>query len=114
MRWPSACSMVTPTMFLTVSCQQEWHKLATANGAALVREVFTGAYASDFGVWDTDAGSAGRHQHAIGAQGLRMLFNSVPESNDYLGSRDVAEVARSGVFNGRPDALCVSGLTAGV
>src|SRR5262249_1039812 len=28
-------------------------------------------------------------------------------------NRDVADVARSTVFNARPDALCVSGITAG-
>jgi len=88
--------------------------LAVATGAAFVREVFTGAYASDFGLWDTNAGSVVRHQHSIGAQGVRLLFNIVPESAAYLGSRSVAEIARSTVFNARPDALCVSGLTAGV
>jgi membrane complex biogenesis BtpA family protein len=31
----------------------------------------------------------------------------------YLGDRQVEEIARSTVFNTQPDALCVSGLTAG-
>jgi len=88
--------------------------LAVATGAAFVREVFTGAYASDFGLWDTNAGSVVRHQHAIGAQAVRLLFNIVPEAAAYLGSRSPTEIARSTVFNARPDALCVSGLTAGV
>jgi len=88
--------------------------LAVATGAAFVREVFTGAYASDFGLWDTNAGSVVRHQHAIGAQAVRLLFNIVPEAAAYLGSRSATEIARSTVFNARPDALCVSGLTAGV
>jgi membrane complex biogenesis BtpA family protein len=87
--------------------------LAVATGASFVREVFTGAYASDFGLWDTNAGSVVRHQHAIGAQAVRLLFNIVPESAAYLGARPVAEIARSTVFNARPDILCVSGLTAG-
>jgi len=88
--------------------------LAVATGAAFVREVFTGAYASDFGLWDTNAGAVVRHQHAIGAQAVRLLFNIVPEAAAYLGSRSPTEIARSTVFNARPDALCVSGLTAGV
>jgi membrane complex biogenesis BtpA family protein len=87
--------------------------LAIATGASFVREIFTGAYASDFGLWDTDAGSVVRHQRAIGAQGVRLFFNIVPEAAVYLGSRSVADIARSTVFNARPDALCVSGLTAG-
>ena len=87
--------------------------LAVATGASFVREIFTGVYASDFGLWNTNAGEVIRHQHAIGAQHVRLLFNIVPEAAAYLGGRQVADIARSTVFNARPDALCVSGLTAG-
>ena len=87
--------------------------LAVATGATFVREIFTGVYASDFGLWNTNAGEVIRHQHAIGAQHVRLLFNIVPEAAAYLGGREVADIARSTVFNARPDALCVSGLTAG-
>ena len=88
--------------------------LAAATGAKFVREIFTGVYASDFGLWNTNVGATVRHQQAIGAGDVRLLFNIVPESAVYLGVRDVAEIAKSTVFNCRPDALCVSGLTAGV
>jgi len=87
--------------------------LAVSVGASFVREVFTGAYASDFGLWDTACGRVIRHQHAIGAQSVRLLFNIVPEAASYLGQRQLADIARSTVFNARPDALCVSGLIAG-
>lgn len=87
--------------------------LAVATGASFVREIFTGVYASDFGLWNTDCGKVIRHQHAIHAQSVRLLFNIVPEAASYLGDRHVADIARSTVFNTRPDALCVSGLTAG-
>ena len=87
--------------------------LAVATGASFVREIFTGVYASDLGLWNTNAGEVIRHQHAIGAQHVRLLFNIVPEAAAYLGGRQVADIARSTVFNARPDALCVSGLTAG-
>jgi len=87
--------------------------LAVATGARFVREIFTGAYASDFGVWDTACGEVVRHQHAVGGQGIRLLFNIVPEAAAYLAQRDAADIARSTVFNARPDALCVSGITAG-
>ena len=88
--------------------------LAMAAGALFVREIFTGIYASDFGMWNTNCGEVVRHQHAIHAEHVRLLFNIVPEAAVYLGHRDVAEIARSTVFNTKPDALCVSGLTAGV
>jgi len=87
--------------------------LAMATGALFVREVFSGVYASDLGLWDTNCGEAIRHQHAIHAEDVKLLFNIVPEAAAYLGSRDIRDIARSTVFNHGPDALCVSGLTAG-
>jgi len=88
--------------------------LAAATGAKFVREIFTGVYASDFGLWDTNCGATVRHQHAIGAEKVRLLFNIVPEAAKYLADRDIVDIAKSTVFNARPDALCVSGLTAGI
>lgn len=88
--------------------------LAVATGAKFVREIFSGVYASDFGLWNTNAGEVVRHQHRIQGANVRLLFNIVPEAAVYLGNRTVADIARSTVFNDRPDALCVSGLTAGV
>ncbi|WDL95342.1 BtpA/SgcQ family protein [Alicyclobacillus sp. ALC3] len=88
--------------------------LAAATGARFVREIFTGAYASDFGVWNTNVGETVRHQHRLGASDVKLLFNIVPEAAKYLADRDVESIARSTVFNNCPDALCVSGLTAGV
>jgi hypothetical protein len=87
--------------------------LAVATGAKFVREIFTGVYASDFGLWNTNVGETVRHQYRIGAQNVKLLFNIVPEAAKYLAERDIESIAKSTVFNNRPDALCVSGLTAG-
>jgi uncharacterized protein len=87
--------------------------LAVATGAQFVREIFTGVYASDYGTWDTSCGRVIRHQRAVGGEKIRLFFNIVPESAAYMAERNVADIARSTVFNTRPDALCVSGLTAG-
>ena len=87
--------------------------LAMAVDACFVREIFTGVYASDFGIWNTDSGSVIRHQYRLGAQKIKLLFNIVPEAAVYLGNRKIEDIARSTVFNNLPDALCVSGLTAG-
>jgi len=87
--------------------------LAVATDALFVREIFTGVYASDFGQWDTNCGETIRHQYAVGGQKVKLLYNIVPEAAVYMGQRDIAAIARSTVFNSRPDALCVSGLTAG-
>jgi len=87
--------------------------LAVATGARFVREIFTGVYASDFGLWDTNCGAIVRHQHAIGGKDIKLFFNILPEAAAYLADRDIVSVARSTVFNTGPDALCISGLTAG-
>ena len=87
--------------------------LAVAVEACFVREIFTGLYASDFGMWNTNCGDTGRHQHAIGADNVKLLFNIVPEAASYIQRDDIVSIAKSTVFNCLPDALCVSGLTAG-
>jgi membrane complex biogenesis BtpA family protein len=87
--------------------------LAVATGALFVREIFTGVYASDFGLWNTNCGQVIRHQHIIHGQHVKLLFNIVPEAAAYISERHIADIARSTVFNTRPDALCVSGITAG-
>jgi uncharacterized protein len=87
-------------------------ELAAATDAQFMREIITGVYASDFGLWNTNVGETMRRRAAL-APDLRMLFNIVPEAASYLGSRTSVDIARTTVFNNRPDALCVSGLTAG-
>jgi membrane complex biogenesis BtpA family protein len=87
--------------------------LAVSTGAKFVREIFSGVYASDFGLWNPNCGEIARHQRAVDAGEVKLLFNIVPEAAKYLADRDVVDIARSTVFNHRPDALCVSGLTAG-
>jgi membrane complex biogenesis BtpA family protein len=87
--------------------------LAVATGAKFVREVFSGVYASDFGLWNLNYGEIARHRKYVGAQEVKMLFNVVPESAKYLAEREVLQIVKTTLFNHRPDALCVSGLTAG-
>ncbi|MGV9802523.1 BtpA/SgcQ family protein [Mycobacterium sp. NPDC003449] len=87
--------------------------LAVATGAQWVREIFTGVYASDFGLWDTNVGAVARHRRRIGGDQVKLLFNIVPESAVYLAERDLASVTATTVFATKPDAICVSGLTAG-
>ena len=87
--------------------------LAVGVDAKFIREIITGVYASDFGLWNTNAGETIRHKMELGAKDLKILFNIVPESASYLGNRDIRDIARSTEFNNKPDAICVSGLTAG-
>ncbi len=87
--------------------------LCVAVKGRFIREIISGVYASDFGLWNTNVGQTVRHQRAIGADDVKLLFNIVPEAAKYLADRPIEEIARSTEFNNRPDAICVSGLTAG-
>lgn len=87
--------------------------LAAVTDAKFIREIISGVYASDFGLWNTNPGATARHRRHIGAQHVKMLYNIVPEAAQYLAERDIVQIAKTTEFNHAPDALCVSGLTAG-
>ena len=83
--------------------------LAAATGAAFVREIFTGTYASDMGPWTPDAGAAIRYRNSVARSDLTMLYNVSAEFADSLDKRPLADRARSAVFSSIPDAVLVSG-----
>ena len=87
--------------------------LAAATGAKFIREIMSGVYASDFGLWDTNTGEIVRHQYRLGLKDLKLFYNIVPEAAKYLANREIEEIAKTTVFNNNPDVLCVSGMTAG-
>jgi uncharacterized protein len=78
-----------------------------------VREVFTGAYESDMGLWSPDPAEILRYRTEIGADGIRLLMNVVPEFAGSLGPRTVGERARSAVVHALADAVLVAGPMAG-
>ncbi len=88
--------------------------VARASGALFVREIFSGVYASDMGQWNTDPGGALRYRRNIGAESVRVLYNINAEFAVPLGSRPLAEVAKSVAFSSVPDGLCISGSMTGV
>lgn len=87
--------------------------LAAATGAKFIREIMSGVYASDYGLWDTDPGMVARHKRRVDADNVKMLWNIVPEAAKYLADRLIEEIAKTTVFNNRSDVICVSGITAG-
>ena len=87
--------------------------VAAATGAAFAREIFTGAFAGDFGLWVRSAGDTFRYRRELGAESVRLLFNINAEFAAPLAPSPLAEVARSVVFSSNPDALCVSGPITG-
>jgi len=87
--------------------------VAGATGAAFMREVVTGVYESDMGVWSPDAAELYRLRHKIGADNVRIFANIMPEFASPLGTRSMAQRARSAVVSSLVDVLLVSGLMAG-
>jgi membrane complex biogenesis BtpA family protein len=83
--------------------------VAAASGAAFCREIFTGAFAGDFGVWVRNAGDAFRYRRQLGAEHVKTMFNINAEFAQQLAPRPVPEVARSVAFSSSPDAILVSG-----
>ena len=87
--------------------------LSAATGASFCREIFTGTYASDMGVWAPDAGKAMRYRDGLGRQDLVMLYNVSAEFADSMDKRPLPDRARSAVFSSIPDAVLVSGQITG-
>lgn len=87
--------------------------LGAATGAAFVREIFTGSYASDMGPWTPDAGKAMRYRDRLGRPDMAMLYNICAEFAHSLDQRSLPDRARSAVFSSIPDAVLVSGQITG-
>ena len=68
--------------------------VAAATGAAFAREIFTGAFAGDFGLWVRSAGDAFRYRREIGAESCRLLFN--------INAEFAAQIAPRPLRRGRP------------
>ena len=87
--------------------------IANATGASFMREVLTGVYESDMGVWAPDAGKFARFRSNIGGENVRVFYNVVPEFASPLGSRGPVERAHSTVVSSLADVILVSGVMAG-
>ena len=87
--------------------------IAKATGAAFLREVITGVYESDMGLWQPDAAALYRYRRQIDAENVRIFANITPEFASPLGKRSVAQRARSAVVSTLVDAILVSGPMAG-
>jgi uncharacterized protein len=87
--------------------------LARATGATFIREVLTGVYESDIGLIAPALGDLAGYREAIGAAGVALFGNITPEFSSSIGTRTVAEWAKSASFLG-VDAILISGPEAGV
>lgn len=86
---------------------------AVGSGASFIREVCTGVWESDMGLWNTDAAATLRERRRLDADGLGIFMNVTPEFASPIGRRTAAEVARTTAVSSIPDAILVSGPMAG-
>lgn len=87
--------------------------LAVASGAAFAREIFTGVYDSDMGLWQPDAAGALRLRADLGRPDIALMFNINAEFAAPLGDRSIAARAKSAVFSSLADVVLVSGPMTG-
>jgi membrane complex biogenesis BtpA family protein len=87
--------------------------LAVASGARFAREIFTGVYDSDMGLWQPDAAAALRLRADCGRADLKLMFNINAEFAAPVGNRPIAARAKSAVFSSLADVILVSGPMTG-
>jgi membrane complex biogenesis BtpA family protein len=87
--------------------------IACATGAAFVREIFTGLFASDMGLWQPNAMNALTLRRNLGRPGLKLFFNINAEFAASLDTRPIELRAKSAVFSSLADAILVSGPLTG-
>ena len=87
--------------------------ISKATGASYIREVFTGVYESDMGLWAPDAAELFRYRKQIDADEVKIFANITPEFASPLGTRTVAQRARSAVVSTLVDAILIAGPMAG-
>lgn len=87
--------------------------VAAVTGASFIREVMTGAYESDMGLWSPDAAALLRERRRLDAGDVAAFMNITPEFASSLGNRELGAVARSVAVSSLADAILVSGPMAG-
>lgn len=87
--------------------------IASATGASFVREIFTGLFASDMGIWEPDCAKAVQLRRNLGRQDLKLFFNINAEFAHSLDQRPIELRAKSAVFSSLADAILVSGPLTG-
>lgn len=87
--------------------------IAAAVGASFVREIFTGVFASDMGVWAPDCATPVRMRRNLGCDNIKLLFNINAEFAHSLDLRPIGLRAKSAVFSSLADAILVSGPITG-
>jgi membrane complex biogenesis BtpA family protein len=87
--------------------------VAKATKASFIREIVTGTYVSDMGLWNTNVGELYRYRKLIDAGNIAIFFNISAEFAYNLDRRPLEEIAGSVVFSSLADVILVSGPKTG-
>ncbi len=87
--------------------------IAKATGARFIREIITGVFVSDMGIWNTKVGELYRYRRLIGADDVAVFFNISAEFAYNLDRRPLEVIAKSTVFSSLSDVILVSGPMTG-
>lgn len=87
--------------------------LCAATEAAFTRCMFTGVWAGDFGLVDRDIAKTLRLKNAYRLDDLKLFYFITSEGDACVGERTTEDMAKSLLFNCRPDAMVVGGIAAG-
>jgi membrane complex biogenesis BtpA family protein len=109
---------VKPALKVPFGVNYLWDPLASVaigatTGASFVREIMTGLFASDMGLWEPNCAEAARLRRNLGRTDMKLLFNINAEFAHSLDERPIALRARSAVFSSLADAILVSGPLTG-
>ncbi|MGN9847008.1 BtpA/SgcQ family protein [Nonomuraea sp. H19] len=86
---------------------------AVACEADFIREVTTGVWESDMGLWNTNCAHTLRERRRLDADNLAIFMNVTPEFASPIGTRQAPATARSAVVSSLADTILVSGPMAG-
>jgi membrane complex biogenesis BtpA family protein len=87
--------------------------LGVASGARFVREIFTGVYDSDMGLWVPNAAGALQLRADTRRADMKVMYNINAEFASPVGTRTLAQRAKSAVFASLADVVLVSGPMTG-
>jgi hypothetical protein len=87
--------------------------VAKATGACFVREIFTGAYGGDLGLWSNRCDKIYRYRKLINADDIVCVHNINAEFAYPLDTRPIEKIAKSVVFSSLADIIAVSGNITG-
>lgn len=87
--------------------------LAAAVEAKFIRNLLTGVYVGELGVRSTDIATIARRKVELNIKDLFMFYMINAEADAEVAARPLSTVIKSLLFKCSPDAMCISGVSAG-